>query len=412
MIDFNKWEINTFRDYGGANGNKICMMNDKIPYMVKFINPKVDNLSVNTCISEYIGCHIFQLIGIKAQETLLGKYKIYGKDSLAVACKDFNVNGYQLREFLSVKNTCIDSSENGKGTSLLGILSAIEEQRKIDPYKLKDFFWNMFIIDAFIGNFDRHNGNWGILSNEERRVHEIAPIYDCGSCLYSRATEHDMEEILSNKALQEQRIFEFPTSALKDSFDKKINYFDYISSGINKDCTAALCKITPKIDMDKIFQFINNIDAISKLQKKFYCTMLGLRKERILDFSLSKLKNNIEEDDIVKQNLDEFNKRENNILYQKLPTDGIIGQYQALYHNLVASEKNKLNRKIINTEMDTKIVAKMLAEKKYSKSEIRQLLISYSPKAAINLQYVDKVLTRAQNLKYKKEVSKNSSSYR
>lgn len=99
MIDFNKWEINTFRDYGGANGNKICMMNNKIPYMVKFINPKTDNPSVNTCVSEYIGCHIFQLIGMKAQETLLGKYKIYGKDRLAVACKDFNVDGYQLREF-------------------------------------------------------------------------------------------------------------------------------------------------------------------------------------------------------------------------------------------------------------------------------------------------------------------------
>ena len=62
--------------------------------------------------------------------------------------------------------------------------------------------------------------------------------------------------------------------------------------------------------------------------------------------------------------------------------------------------------------MDTKIVAKMLAEKKYSKSEIRQLLISYSPKAAINIQYVDKVMTRAQSRKYKNEIVKNNSLHR
>ena len=34
-----------------------------------------DNLSyANSCISEYLGCHIFNMIGIKAQETILGSY--------------------------------------------------------------------------------------------------------------------------------------------------------------------------------------------------------------------------------------------------------------------------------------------------------------------------------------------------
>lgn len=75
--------------------------------------------------------------------------------------------------------------------------------------------------------------------------------------------------------------------------------------------------------------------------------MLTSRKERILDFSLAKLKNNTKENSTKNLILDEFYKRENNILNQKLPTDGIIGQYQALYQNLILSEKNKLNIKII-----------------------------------------------------------------
>ena len=30
-------------------------------------------------------------------------------------------------------------------------------------------FWDMFIIDALIGNHDRHNGNWGFLLNKKNK---------------------------------------------------------------------------------------------------------------------------------------------------------------------------------------------------------------------------------------------------
>ncbi|TCU66892.1 hypothetical protein EV204_1132 [Tissierella praeacuta] len=46
-------------------------------------------------------------------------------------------------------------------------MKAIDEQFLVEPQKLKDFFWDMFIADAFLGNFDRHNGNWGILIDEQ-----------------------------------------------------------------------------------------------------------------------------------------------------------------------------------------------------------------------------------------------------
>ena len=406
MIDFSEWEINSFRSYGGANGNKLCMIHNNEPYMVKVINAKEDP-SVNSCINEYIGCNIFQLIGIKAQETILGKYKIHQRDDFAVACKDFNVHGYRLQEFLNVKNTCIDSSENGKGTSLIGTLCAIEEQKMVSKNELKEFFWDMFIADAFIGNFDRHNGNWGILSNEELMTHEIAPIYDCGSCLYARATIKDMKEILTNKTLQEQRLFEFPTSAFKDSSGKKINYFNYISSGANQDCTNALQRITSKIDMKRITQFIKGITVIPEIQREFYCTMLKLRKERILDFSLEKLVSNAKaEINIENEVLQKSHKRENAIIEQNLPTDGIAGQYQELYRNMILAKGNEIERYSFNSVIDVKIAARMLAEGKYNKSKIRQVIIDYSPKAVIDPQYVDKIMTKAKDPKYKKETIK------
>ena len=47
----------------------------------------------------------------------------------------------------------------------------------------------MFITDTLVGSFDRHNGNWGFLIDEEKQKVEIAPIYDCASCLYPQLTD-------------------------------------------------------------------------------------------------------------------------------------------------------------------------------------------------------------------------------
>ena len=46
----------------------------------------------------------------------------------------------------------------------------------------------------------------------------------------------------------------------------------------------------PKINLDAIFRFGDETPFISNLQKQFYKTMLQTRKERILDFSMEKLR--------------------------------------------------------------------------------------------------------------------------
>lgn len=65
--------------------------------------------------------------------------------------------------FCSIKNTILDSDSNGSGTELSEILETIEKQQFLDPAALLQHFGDMFVIDALLGNFDRHNGNWGFL---------------------------------------------------------------------------------------------------------------------------------------------------------------------------------------------------------------------------------------------------------
>ena len=90
-----------------------------------------------------------------------------------------------------------------------------------------------------------------------------------------------MAEILSNPREIDNRIYVFPTSALKQD-GRKINYFDFVSSQVNPDCTAALVRILPHIHTDEINAFIESQEFLSAQQKEFYCTMLAARKEKIL----------------------------------------------------------------------------------------------------------------------------------
>ena len=86
----------------------------------------------NSCISEYLGSHIFEIIGIPVQKTILGTYHINGKKNVVVACKDFTSHDTVIRDFASLKNTLVDSGHSGYGTELSEILEAIEEQAVVE----------------------------------------------------------------------------------------------------------------------------------------------------------------------------------------------------------------------------------------------------------------------------------------
>jgi len=238
-------------------------------------------LYTNSSISEHIASSIFNMIGVKAQKTLLGTFNVNGKVKIVCACKDFTDKNKNLYDFCSIKNTVIDSEHNGTGTELADVLETIEKQQFVNPKELLEHFWNVFVIDALLGNFDRHNGNWGFLFNEETQTAEIAPVFDCGSCLLPQADEKIMKAVLENEDELNARIFQFPTSAIKLN-DKKINYYDFISSTENKDCNNAILRILPKVDIENINSFIDDTPYIADLQKEFYKKYIAARYEKIL----------------------------------------------------------------------------------------------------------------------------------
>ena len=218
-IDFSECRTILGKAYNGANGKKIAVEYEGHPYMLKF-PPSGENKPTalsytNSCISEHIASSIFNMLGVKAQETMLGTCKVGAKTKVVCACRDFTEDGLRLFDFCSIKNTILDSDSGGSGTELDDVIDTIEKQKYIAPESLMEHFWNMFVIDALLGNFDRHNGNWGFLFDDKTDTAEIAPIYDCGSCLLPQADEKVMNNILTDEDALNARIYQFPTSALR-----------------------------------------------------------------------------------------------------------------------------------------------------------------------------------------------------
>lgn len=292
MIDFTNCERVLSKAYSGANGKKISVMYNGEQYMLKFPpsgKEKPTELSyTNSCYSEHIGSSIFNMLGVEAQKTLLGAFDVNGKTKIVCACRDFTAHGKLLYDFCAIKNTVIDSEHGGTGTELEDITETIEQQHFVDPKILLEHFWDMFVVDAFLGNFDRHNGNWGFLVDTATQQTGIAPIYDCGSCLLPQADDKIMKLVLTNENELNARIYQFPTSAVKLG-GKKINYHDFITSCNFMECNAAIKRIVPRVDMNQIVAFIDSTEALSELQKSFYKKYLNGRYEKILQPAFEKL---------------------------------------------------------------------------------------------------------------------------
>lgn len=297
IIDFTEIAQNnpSFRAYGGANGIKKGILFQGQPYMLKIEHrgKKKNRDYKHSVLSEYISSKIYSMLDIPAQEVILGKIYDNGKEKLCVACRDFKEKGEYLYEFLNIKNSVLtENSSNGSGTELAEILEAIDKQNFCPAHEVKERFWEMFVVDAYLGNFDRHNGNWGFLVNENTGVKQLAPVFDCSSCLYPAPTDEQLQSFLNDPEEMKKRVYVFPNSIIEEN-GKKINYHEFLQSTLNEDCLQAVKKIIPKIEekSHEIRDFINSIEVLSPVKKQFYTQILQMRRELILQPALVRADN-------------------------------------------------------------------------------------------------------------------------
>lgn len=245
-------------------------------YIVKFQKNSEVGLTFNY-ISEYLGSHIFQSIGVPVQETFLGTCD--GKN--VVVMKNFLEPEDTLVAFNGVGESSLERDKELYQYTYEDITAMLQENMKsTNVVETIERFWDMFIVDALIGNFDRHGGNWGFIKRNNQ--YRIAPVYDNGSSLYPKLnTDEKIAAVLSSEEEIDRRIYKFPTSHIKVK-NRKSSYFEVISSRQFEACNEALKRIVPRIDLVRIDAIIDEIEEISELRKQFYKFMLRQRFEKIL----------------------------------------------------------------------------------------------------------------------------------
>ena len=288
MIDFRQFEIDV-HSYSGSDDKRNIYMNGKY-YMVKLpnYNPSEDSLITsitNNVVSEYIGCHIMESMGLSVQNTLLG----FWGENLAVACEDFRKEDEELHEFSWYMQNVIPKVKIGRIPTYEQLYKTFNECPFLQRIKQESIenYWNIIIGDALIGNFDRHKDNFGFLTNKKTGEIKPSPIYDCGSCLYPALSEEKFMSILSDFEEIKLRVYNFPKIALNRNSNKnkedKFEYYELLSSDFDKECTKALVRLYPRINMSKICNIIDDTPYITDVRKNFYKQMITYRKELILD---------------------------------------------------------------------------------------------------------------------------------
>ncbi len=295
IIDFTNCTIDKAASYGGSDQKRGIIYDGK-HYMLKYANhieddKRLDNLNSsysNSVYSEHICCKILNELGFEAQHTILGTIDLPQANNNietkpVVACENFVQKGWELVEFKDIERTLL-SNKPGKIPKLNDLYDIYyKENAYFDLATGKDamyHYWKQFVLDAYMGNFDRHAQNWGYLVNKESYELKYAPIYDCGSCLYPQLSDKGIESTLNNEQNIRERIDKFPTAALEIE-GRKANYRDFLLNVTNPECLRAIAVVVPLIKED-IAKEVINAAPLNDLRKDFYKTMLHARFERII----------------------------------------------------------------------------------------------------------------------------------
>lgn len=280
-IDFSDYELSN-KYYGGSERKEgICI--DGEDYMIKYrkatpFGPR------NNHISEFLGSHIFELCGIQSHQTYLG----YRNGEQVVACKDFNVNGKQFVPFNDVGESTLDQDKETYQYDYEDIMQMLRDNSKLtNVQETISMFWRIYIVDALLGNFDRHGANWGFI--KENNKYSLAPVFDNGSCLFPQMIdETEIREIIDSQTETDARVYKFPTSQVKLN-GKKSSYFEVIHSLQFEECNDALRYVINQLNMNAVRNLVNDTPLISDVQKLFYMHIIEARYNKILKSSYDSL---------------------------------------------------------------------------------------------------------------------------
>lgn len=285
--------------YGGNSGDKEGILIDGEPWLVKYpidaayLHNTGGLTETLTPLSEYIGSHVYQILGYDTHETILG----LRDDKIVVACKDFCSEQSKLLEFRVLKNTHnkdlteklkLSHSLHSTGAAHLVNLMDLKLHLAFNPSLqkingLKERIWNCIIIDGLINNNDRNDGNWGIV--RENGKDRLAPVYDNGASFSPKVSD----ERLRSKLIKPMDMCNGVTIYSIDG-ETNLRFADLLKLN-DQDIQEAIQRVVPRIkeklpDMVDFIEHIPHVyqghEIISEIRQQEYAAELKVRTEKLL----------------------------------------------------------------------------------------------------------------------------------
>lgn len=276
--------------YGGVASNKDGILIDNAEWIVKYPRSlsqmEGENASYSSSsLSEFLGSEIYRILGYDVHKTILG----VRNNKLIVACKDFAVDGFLL-EIRTIKNhlsgDLLDksgshSSVHSASTHVVDIDELIFHLEKnpvlnvID--EIKQHFFEQALVDIFINNNDRNNGNWGILRIKGQND-RIAPIFDNGASFSPKMGEDKIIRLLSSDELRNNCLNVLTAYGRNGHLLSAKRFIQEFQDCIEfqKALVSVINRITAHFD--EITDFINSLPESITLNDKIYEVCSSARK--------------------------------------------------------------------------------------------------------------------------------------
>ena len=314
LIDFDDCELSVKNGlYGGIGGFKEGVIYDNEEWIIKYpkstrdLNRKIDISYTSSPVSEYIGSQIYKILGFQVHETLLGVRN--GK--IVVACKDFTDETTRLLETRTIKNVYnkdIEAELNHKSLSNSSehiiILDELMIHMEMNPIfnrldNPKKHFYRMMVVDAYIKNNDRNNGNWGALLDLKTKSYRFAPVYDNGASFSPKLSDSRIKNILKDEKnfLSNARNIVTTFGFVDEKNEIHVLRFQNILNMGIPELDEAMTELVPLFEEKKeeIYNMIRDIpneykglDVCSDIRKEFYIKTLDtIHNELCLPYCLA-----------------------------------------------------------------------------------------------------------------------------
>ena len=288
--------------YGGTTSPKEGIILDdeywlvKYPKRLKLISTSDMTYSASP-LSEYIGSHIYKILGFNVHDTALG----IRHNRVVVACKDFCTSAGELREIRTLKNIYAEELKNelelkseshDEGSVYVTQLNELLLHFTYNPVLssvkgLEERFWDCLLIDALIQHGDRNSGNWGLLF--KNGLYELAPVFANGSAFSPQLSDAQMIEIMAAEDTFRNYSLHIITAYGSNGHHFDLKYF--LSRDDCKGLERSIIKLVPIIterfsQIEALIQCIpdshDGVTVCSPARKRFYIEGMRTRIDTLL----------------------------------------------------------------------------------------------------------------------------------